>query len=303
MLILMSSAKNHPFFIVGAQRSGTTMLRLMLNQHSRLCVPFESVFIPNFYYRLHEYSDLGEPANMESLLKAIAADEWVQKGKLIPDPAKVLDRCPRDYSSLIDAIFTAYAHAQNKVRWGDKTPSYVLNIDMLWALFPGCRIIHLIRDGRDVSLSLAKLSWGSRDIIRNATDWRWKVMLGRKMGSMIVDNYLEIRYEELVSEPSKTLEGVCNFLGERFELEMLNYPVYAKQAMPTQSLQWHLHSISAPDSTKIFQWRTQMSLSDQIIFEKMAGDALDILGYERRQHKPTFASKVRFARYALLGRP
>lgn len=299
----MSPSGSNPFFVVGAQRSGTTMLRLMLNQHSHLCVPFESVFIPALYRRLHEFDNLRESALIEALLTAISDDPWVRKGGLIPDRSKVLSQQPKDYASLVDAIFTAYAQTQHKVRWGDKTPGYVIDIDVLCALFPDCRIIHLVRDGRDVVLSLAGLSWGSRDLFRNAADWRWKTLLGRKMGNMIGAHYLEVRYEDLVTHPSQTLERICDFLGENFEPGMLNYPLSAEQIMPRQSLRWHRSSVSAPDPSKAFHWRTRMPLSDQIVFEDVAGDALELFGYDRIRHKHTFGSRVRFARYALLGRP
>jgi hypothetical protein len=299
---MLEASSANPFFIVGAQRSGTTMLRLMLNQHSRLCVPFESVFIPTFYRRLTEFGYLGQTANMQRLLDEIAADPWVIKGKLIPDKSSVLGRSPRDYAELVDAIFTTLASSQGKTRWGDKTPTYVLDIDVLWDMFPGCRIVHLVRDGRDVAQSLRHLSWGSRNLLKTAADWRWKVMLGRKMGRMIPDNYLEIRYEDLVTNPEATLRVICDHLGGiTFEREMLNYSDTAKDSMPEASLRWHLSSVSKPDKSKVLQWKERLSVNDQILFDEVAGDALELFGYERAAHKPNLGTKIRRARYALLG--
>src|SRR5687767_5976471 len=79
-----------PFFVVGAQRSGTTMLRLMLNNHPRLAVPFESGFIPVFFKRLDAYGDLSKPGNAERLLEDIRRHPKVEKGGLVPDPTAVL---------------------------------------------------------------------------------------------------------------------------------------------------------------------------------------------------------------------
>lgn len=290
-----------PFFVVGAQRSGTTMLRLMLNQHSRLSVPFESVFIPEFFRRLHEFGDLTQPANMSALLDAIGAHPFVVKGRLIPDPAAVLVRNPETYPQLIDAIFSELATSRGKVRWGDKTPSYVLDMEILWLLFPRCKFVHLIRDGRDVATSLRNVSWGSKDLVKLARDWSWKVTLGRKMGEMIPQNYLEVHYEQLVRSPESTLARICQFLGEPFEEAMLRYPETAEMDMPAASLGWHGSSVSAPDEAKLQAWRHGMSQSDQIVFEQVAGATLEMFGYELRSLRPTIKSRIKLARYALLG--
>jgi len=298
---MMSDAGAIPFFVVGAQRSGTTMLRLMLNAHSRLCVPFESVFIPVFYRELHRYGDLRELNRMEKLLRDIQHNPWVIKGSLVTDTQAILDRNPKTYSELVDIILSELARSEGKVRWGDKTPGYVLDLDVLRALFPNCRVIHLVRDGRDVARSLAGLSWGSRDLVQNAVDWRWKVMMGRKMGNMMGEDYLEVHYEDLVRNPQVNLENICSFIGEAFEPGMLSYADSAEQHMPNHSLKWHRSSVAAPDVGKVEGWRKAMSLSDQIIFEQIAADALDVFGYPCIRHKPTIGSRVRFARYALLG--
>lgn len=298
----MPADQTMPFFIVGAQRSGTTMLRLMLNSHSRLCVPFESVFIPEFYKKLECYGDLNLPDNSRALAEAVAAHPFVIKGQLMPNLQEILDKKPTTYPAMIDAIFSSLAAARGKVRWGDKTPSYIVEMDVLWKIFPECRFVHLIRDGRDVALSLRSLSWGTRDLIRSAQNWCWKVALGRKMGQMIPQHYLEVRYEDLVTNPSEILTRICNFLGENFEVAMLHYPETAIAEMPAKSLQWHRMSVVAPDARKIGAWRAKMSQDDQIIFDDVAGSMLEECGYQRVKRKHTLTSRIRLAQYALLGR-
>lgn len=291
-----------PFFIVGAQRSGTTMLRLMLNNHPALAVPFESVFIPEFYRRLGEYGDLREHGNVERLLGDICADRWVQRGGLVPDPGAVLARGVDSYPALVDAIFSEYARSRGKRRWGDKTPTYVTELDVLWELFPGCRFVHLVRDGRDVALSLSGISWGSSHIPRIAEEWRWKTTLAHKMGRMIPDHYLEVRYEDLVREPTAALRAICGFLGEPYSDAMLDYHASGEQEMPQDSLQWHRSSVSAPDPSKLDAWKRRMSVPDQILFEEFAGSALDLFGYERLNRPATLGSRLRRMRYTLVKR-
>jgi hypothetical protein len=295
------SDRSPPFFVVGAQRSGTTMLRLMLNRHSRLFVPFESRFIPEFAAQPDgEGAALG-PAEARDLLDRIRADEFVRKGNLVPDPDSVLNRKPISYAELVDAIFTTRARQEGKARWGDKTPSYVLEMDCLWHLFPGCRFVHLIRDGRDVACSLRRLAWGTRDLVRSAQDWRWKVLMGRKMGAMVPQNYAEVRYERLVRQPAETLQTICRFLGERYEPTMLEYHLDAESNLPRQSLQWHRNSVSAPDPDQIGRWRSELDAADLRVFEDVAGDLLATLGYTRSDPPRTLTSRVRYAKYALFG--
>jgi hypothetical protein len=277
------------------------MLRLMLNAHSRLSVPFESRFIPDFYREQARFGDLRIADNMRALLDAIAEDEFVHKGRLVPDKGAVLQRNPQTYAQLVDAVFACIAQANGKRRWGDKTPSYLLEMDTLWTLFPGCRFVHLVRDGRDVALSLSSISWGSKDLLRIAQDWRWKVMMGRKMGHMVPGHYLEIHYEDLVVSPRDTLRRVCEFIGESFEEGMLRYSDTAVDAMPADSLVWHRSSVRQPDSTKAGVWRTQLGRADQAIFDSVAGDALAAYGYPRTGLQRSFVARLRFARYALLG--
>jgi hypothetical protein len=235
------------------------------------------------------------------MLDDIGRNPFVGKGNLIPDKDAVLRRGPTNYRDLVDAIFSAHASRRGKARWGDKTPDYVEDMDVLWKLFPGCRFIHLVRDGRDVAGSLRNLSWGSRNLVKLAEDWRWKVTLGRKMGEMIPGYYLEVKYEELVYRPAATLTEICDFIGEKYESSMLDFHEDAESEMPETSLRWHRSSVAAPNPEKVQSWRSSMNREDLVIFERIAGDALDMFGYERLSSEPTLRSKLQFYRYALFG--
>jgi hypothetical protein len=291
-----------PFFVVGAQRSGTTMLRLMLNNHPRLAVPFESGFITVFYARLGDYGDLAERSNVERLLKDICQHPKVEKGGLVPDPDTVLSHRIESYRDLVDAIFTEYARRKGKPRWGDKTPAYITDVDVLWRVLPGCRIIHLVRDGRDVALSLGDLKWGSRHIPRVAEDWRWKTVLAHKVGSVLGEHFLEVRFEDLVLDPERELRRICAFLGEAFDPAVLDYPATAETEMPADSMQWHRTSTRAPDARKVYLWKQGMAVEDRMIFENVAGSALELFGYERERLAPTLRSRLRGLYYSVVQR-
>jgi sulfotransferase family protein len=293
---------NAPFFVVGAQRSGTTMLRLMLNNHPRLAVPFESGFIPVFFRRLTEYGDLSDPPNAARLLQDICLHPKVEKGKLVPDAAAVLSRRSATYCELVDAIFSEYARRKGKVRWGDKTPAYITEIDILLQVFPHCRLIHIVRDGRDVALSLGGINWGSRHIPRVAEDWRWKTVLAHKIGTVLGDRFIEVRFEDLVHDAERELRRICAFLGEAFDPAVLQYSGSAESEMPSDSMQWHQTSTRPPDPEKVYEWKRRLPVADRILFEAVAGDALDLFGYEREHLAPTVGSRIKSLYYALVQR-
>ena len=278
------------------------MLRLMLNAHSRLSIPFESAFVPKFYRCADQYGDLAQHQNIARLLEDIRRERHVVRGELIPDAAAVLATGPKSYAGLVNAIFATHAATKSKPRWGDKTPGYGSDLDILWKLFPGSKVIHVVRDGRDVALSNRTLSWGIYSMPRVASAWRWETLLTRKLGHMIDAHYLEVRYEDLVQDPERELRRICTHIGERYEPTMLEYHRSARDEMPRESLQWHGSSVLPPDKGKAFQWQRQLSRTDRIIFEDHAGDALEAFGYLREFLAPTIASRARMLMYAVLGR-
>jgi hypothetical protein len=285
---------SEPFFVLGAQRSGTTMLRLMLNSHPQLAVPHETVYVTQFYRNLQRYGDLALQANVRALLSDIAAHPQVVKGRLIDDNDAVLAQVPTTYAELIDAIMTCYAQAQGKQRWGDKTPYYTLDIDVLHNIFPHAKFIQIVRDGRDVALSQRKISWCSSNSFRLAEDWALKTTLCHKVGRVLgPDQYLELRYEELVRDPETVLRRICGFLGETFDAQMLHYHETATNVVPGESLKWHLNSVRAPDASKVFAWKNAMPESERIIFEEIAGPTLEYFGYERAPFKPSLFTRLK----------
>ncbi len=292
-----------PFFVLGAQRSGTTMLRLMLNQHPHLVVPHETKFIVDFYRRLADYGNLATKENRIRLLNDMAEYDRENRCGHLKQIDDLLALPLTSYVEVVDAVMQRYVRVFGKRRWGDKTPSYTTDIEVLWQLFPGCQIIHLVRDGRDVALSQRGLSWGSENLPRLAADWRWKTLLCHKVGQVLgPEHFLEIRYEDLVQEPATVLGRVCAFLGESYTPELLNYPERAKTHMPDSSLQWHANSVRAPDVSLLYAWKQHLSTADRTIYEQVAGDALDVFGYTREYRPSSLNSKIKALYYATWAR-
>ena len=291
-----------PFFVLGSQRSGTTMLRLMINRHSRLAVPHETGFITPFYRKLAAYNDCAEASDVTRLLRDVAKHKLVVRGGLIPDQDAVLARAPGDYRAFVEAVMGVYCARHGKARWGDKTPFYTEDVDVLRQIFPNAKIVHLVRDGRDVVASQKAIEWMSKNVPKLARDWAWKVTLLRKVGACLGGDYLEVRYEDLVRAPEAALREICSFLGEPYEPEMLGYSESAEGVVPAESLRWHRNSVRPPDPAKLGEWRTKLSLGEQAIVDELAGPALELFGYPRAQVSASWRTRATKLYYACLAR-
>jgi hypothetical protein len=305
-----------PFFVLGSQRSGTTLLRLMLHTHPNLAIPFETGFMTAFardasfvtpwHGRLSRYQDLRSGTEIESLLDDIVNFPFVRAGDLKIDKPLILSKNVDSFAGLIDAIMKEYARAHGKTRWGDKTPEYTEDIDLIWRLFPCCKFIHLVRDGRDVVLRQLKVPfdhWFSKSLPLLATRWARKTTICHKVGSVLgPEYYLELRFEDLIQNPEPVLMRITDFLGEPYSSQMLNYAEAPKSSVPqypddlenrNQIEAVHKHSFGALDRKMVNTWRTAMSKADRIIFEQNAGHALDLFHYEREHLASTLRSRVK----------
>src|SRR5262249_20192115 len=148
-----------PIFIVGCPRSGTALLRDLLRSHPRLSFPGESHFIPALY---RGYGDPNNEREACALASRILESAWVKAWGLALEPSAFAGE--RSYAKIVSRIFEAWAEKERKPRWGDKTPRYVVEIPLLMKLFPDAKILHIIRDGRDVALSWISAGFGPRNV-------------------------------------------------------------------------------------------------------------------------------------------
>jgi hypothetical protein len=271
-----------PLFIVGCGRSGTTMLRLLLDTHSEIAIPGESHFIPSLWIKRRRYDQNG--LDVRKMVEDVLATQHVRAWQ-VPEE-RVWDRVESlvapTFSDVVTALFTAYADEHGKRCWGDKTPIYVLSMDLLGRLFPRAKFIHLIRDGRDVALSYLSVPWGPGTTWEAAWKWRRDVTAGRDAGSRLGrDRYLEIRYERLVSSPVSTLEQVCSFGGLTWSDEPMARPSLDSLQVRKAHSRYHARSLLPPEAG-LRDWRHQMDPRKVAAFEAVAGDLLTDLGYERR---------------------
>jgi Sulfotransferase family len=279
-----------PFFIVASARSGTTMLRLILNRHPRIAVPPESRFITELWQGADE-------VEVENFLSRLASHSRFVAWELSIEAirAEIGESGVVSYHDAIDAVYHAYARGKGKDLWGDKTPRYVEHIPFLASLFPESRFIHLVRDGRDVALSYADVSFGPKTVAKSAQLWAKRVTAGMRDGRALGrDRYTEVRYEQLVEAPEPRLHELCSFLGVTFEPAMLEGAGRDDDNVLARAASYNPHVTDKP-KTGVREWRQTMRDRHVEMFEAVAGGVLAELGYPRDYPHPRVV--VRTAAY------
>jgi len=282
--------------IVGAPRSGTTLLRFMLDSHSQLAIPPETGFLtlgPTFTEKGDKLREQFFKAITEYPTAAPAWPDFELAEEIFWSALQKIS--PFNISDGFRAFYRLYAARFGKSRWGDKTPIYCLHLDALRQLLPEARFVHLIRDGRDVALSLRTMWFSPGDEMeKQALYWRQYIEAGRRSGATRRD-YLEVRYEELITKPQETLERICGFLDLDFDAGMLNYHLRTPERLKEhkgrssngvvtltkeQRFRQQEATTLPPDLSRVNVWKRKMTAAERTEFERVAGDLLSELGYE-----------------------
>ncbi|HKJ36681.1 MAG TPA: sulfotransferase [Solirubrobacterales bacterium] len=281
-------------FVVGATRSGTTLLRLMLDAHPDIAIPSETHFIPDLIKAREKHA--ASPERMLEMLTShrrwgdfhIEPDELAARWAALPEltgPAAVRE------------FFKVYGEKQGgPPRWGDKTPGYVKKMREIQEFLPEARFIHLIRDGRDVALSILKQSFGPETVEAAADRWRGRVLRGRAQRPYL-GFYMEVKFEDLVLDTEGQLRRICEFIELDFHPAMLGYHERAEERLKEKArelprgkgrdpqsaerrLKSHEKTFEPPKPEMVGGYRKKMDPADQATYEALAGDLLVDLGYD-----------------------
>ncbi len=272
------------FFVVGCPRSGTTLLQRMLDNHPQVAVAYDSLFITKAVEIRSPWKD--PPLTAEIVESVRSFPRFARIG--ISDAA--VDRAAQSsasYSAFVSRVYQEMARARGKQIAGEKSPGYVKRLPLLGALFPSAKFVHVIRDGREVALSL--LDWGEKGPARiydlwqdepvavSALWWASYVRTGQYDANALgPTRYHEVRYEDLVAQPELTLRKLGRFLELPYAPEMARYHEGRRRGKPGRSAKkrW------LPPTPGLRDWRTEMHDRDIALFEALSGDLLSELGYE-----------------------
>jgi len=264
-----AARSDHPaIFIGGCGRSGTTLLRELLDRHPRLaCGPETSIF--------------GLPFQVDN-----QANAW----SLQAEDLQQLADSSENIVAYADAFFQKYLlQPTGKPRWADKTPNNVRVLAKLLTWYPQGRFIHVIRDGRDVVCSLRhhpreRIVDGQRVPVETnnpISKWamRWLKDTSAGLAFRGHPRYFEVRYEDLVQNTEQTLREVCDFIGEPYDPVMLQMPGKDQVDMASGRLMNNANAVQAISTKSIGRWKRDLSRKERDAVVDVAGELLIVAGY------------------------
>ncbi|MBI3645529.1 MAG: sulfotransferase [Acidobacteriales bacterium] len=271
-----------PVFIVGCPRSGTSFLyHLLLSAggfarfHTQMNV-FD-VLEPIF-------GDLSSTANKKKMMQEWLRSKAFAVSGLVANEieARIMAECSNG-SDFIRIVMEDVARKQGVDRWIDSTPTNIPHMFRISRDFPDARFIHIIRDARDVALSLDKRQWSrplpwdkKRSLLAAGLYWEWIVRKGRKYGTMLGPRYMEVRYEELVERPESPLKKIGAFLQHDLDYARIQEASVGSVKKPLTSFK---EDLKEGHFTPVGRWKEKFPPDQLIWFERLVGDYLQELGY------------------------
>jgi len=275
------SKRDVNFFLVGCERSGTTLLRLMLNEHPNMAMPAESHFIVNLIERFGTEHILSKNEVIEAyniIVNLKRWQEWENSKEVLLTQLEILEN--PTIAKIVNVVFELKLSDSGKQIWGDKTPKYSNYIDKIHNMYPDAKFIHLTRDGRDVCLSFLKTGWIGPWVSRIAKYWSNRVEAAKSSQSYLTGTrYLEIRYEDLVSQTEATLRKICRFLDQDYSAVMLEYSGDFEKNLAGRELALHQKLKRKPKTQDINRWKKELGWWKILTFEAFAKEDLASCGY------------------------
>lgn len=266
-----------PIFIVGLPRSGTKLLRGLLNNHTRIHIPGnESHIIPYFYNNRSQYGNLAQVANFQKFYDDFSNSIFFKRlarATKVTVTEEEWRQAVKDWSlsGVLETFYQFYTTKKRKDIWGDKTPAYLARMPLLKTLFPTAKFIHIIRDVRDYCLSINK-AW-SKNMIRAAQRWHDDILKAQRDATNFQADYIQIHYEALCENPETVLKSICEFLEIGFE------PKMAIPSHPTENIGDARGAVGIVRNNS-GKWRRQMPQQRVKRIEQICGSLLKELDYE-----------------------
>lgn len=276
-------ARPSPVFLVGAPRSGTTMLAAMVGSHSQFAVGPES----QFFSKLSPQSLKAAAADpcwpdaaVELLLSLTLADQSVVALFETDEDALrafLIEREP-SVRTMLEALTVPFAAARGKAGWAEKTPNHLLNLDAIRAEWPEAAVVRIIRDPRDAALSTGRLPTFSSSFVANTLIWRaWQ---DRAAPFFETDaRAITIRYEDLVANPEAQLRSLCEFLGVDYEPAMIEFAGAAAD-VSSENETWKKPVSGELDRSRMYAWRGTLDEGQKRFASLVNHEYLAQFGYD-----------------------
>jgi len=276
-----------PIFVVGAARSGTTLLQSMIDAHPDIALVGELHFFDQVMRLRESIPEPLGPETIESLRAGVLkchAMQFVPEIELALEHALArLTTLPAPgYRELFRLLLEAFGELRGASNVGEKTPNNVRYLDELVHFFPHARIVHILRDPRDSISSRLRYPYTSPSVIFNTLLWKIEMIYAADFvasGQATADRYLEVRYEDLVEDPRQVLEQICGFIGVDFAPSMLEGHQRVDRVFKDEP--WKDGVASPTNRRSVGAWRQRLTPAQAALIEAVAGSYLAGTGYDR----------------------
>src|SRR6478609_8006216 len=274
--------KRRPVFVMGCHRSGTNLLYDMLLSAGGFAV--YRGYLPLYESLLPRFGSLDNPRSRERIVTAWMASKGFRRAGVDAEPlrARLLTEAHTG-GDFIRIVMDAIAETQNAQRWAVYDPDNLLHVPQISQDIPGALFLHIIRDGRDIALSLMKMEgfrpfpWNreARGLLETALYWEWMVRKGRQYGSCAPDNYIEVHYEELVGETAAVLDRLGKFLDHDLDYDRIQSAGLGRLRESNSSFLEDAQEAQHP----VQRWKEKLSPDEIAELETLIGPALEEFGY------------------------
>lgn len=272
-----------PVLVCGVGRSGTSLLQSMLNAHPDLALPPETHFFRRYVARKGLRADL-EANGASWFAGALARDEDFQRaGVSAEELLAPFEGRPLDLAAAYARLLALWAVRDGKARVGDKDPRNLDFLPELRAAFPGAYVVHIVRDPRAVVDSRTRAAWSkNRPWWAHALLAQDQLRRGRRVGEQLFgDAYLEVRYEDLLTDPEGQLTRVCDHVDLPYDPAMLDFGGSARRLVGEREMSWKKETLGPLLPGNAEKWRERLEPRQIAFVEAVCTEAFDVLGYER----------------------
>ena len=253
-------------FIIGVGRSGTSLLQSILNSHSKISFLPETQFLRSYVFKKNV--SINE-SNYKEIISQLEKDPRFSRLNICP---KIVIEKSKNMIDVYRNITNFYLKNKNKEIIGDKDPKIIENIEVLNYFFPNSKIIHIIRDPRDVVLSRTKAKWSKKyPYFMHSIIYYLQMTLGRKMLYKYFNknNFYELKYEDLIKDPNYELKKICNFLEVEYENNILNYHNSSKELVSKDEFEWKKETFNPVDNKNSNKWKKEFNFFKILIIESI----------------------------------
>jgi hypothetical protein len=278
----MKSRKQSPVFVIGCHRSGTALLYDTLLSAGGFAT-FHASF-PVYSTLLPISGNLSVARNRERLMQVWLRSKQFRRSGFGPEEvrAKIQQEC-RNGGDFLRIVLGEVARRENAGRWAVYDPDNIMHIPTVKQEVPEAVFVHIVRDGRDAALSLRKVGairplwWDrQRELFAAGLNWQWTVRKGRQYARMFPADYIEIHYEDLVTQPEKVLRALAEFLDHDLDYSRIRNGAVGRVNSPNTI--WK-EEVQLGSFQPINRWKSKLSPSEIAALELLIGDCLQEFGY------------------------